>query len=157
MCSSDLPKTVLDINAGAGWNSFLAAREGASVIATDADELAIDNIYKESKNQNLKILSLFMPFSSMSKNIACDLVFCSEVHDIISKYNMQLDDVFKILSNITKQTLVLDFANKKEQDKLNSSAYPIDITINYGLQYFKTVEILDTHTDNNNKLLVFKK
>lgn len=92
----------------------------------------------------------------MSKNISCDLVFCPEVNDIISKYNMQLDDIFKILSNVTKKTLVLDFFSTHDQNKLNNSRYPIDITINHGLQYFKTVEILDAHTDSN-KLLVFKK
>ncbi|MFH1254265.1 MAG: hypothetical protein V1646_02425 [bacterium] len=150
------PKTVLDINAGSGWNSFLAAREGASVIATDADELAIDNIYLESKKQNLKILSLFMPFSSMSKNISCDLVLCPEVDAIISKQNMKLDDIFKILCNVTKKTLILDFLSTHDQSELGNNTYPIDITINHALQYFKTVAILDTHMDSN-KLLVFKK
>lgn len=154
--TNERPNTVLDIHAGFGWNSFLAEHEGANVIATDTDELAIDNIYQESKNKNLKILSLFIPFSSMSKNISCDLVFCPEVPEIISKYNMKLNEVFKILSNVTKKTLALDFANKKEQDELNSSTYPIDITINHGLQYFKTVEVLGAHTDSN-KMLVFKK
>ena len=97
-----------------------------------------------------------MPFSSLSKNVSCDLVLCPEINNIVSKQNMKLDDIFKILCNVTKKTLVLEFANKKEQNEVNNNLYTIDITINFGLQYFKTVEILDAHMDSN-KLLVFKK
>lgn len=154
--TNERPNTVLDINAGSGWNSFLAEREGANVIATDNDEEIIDNLYQEAKNQNLKILSLFMPFSSMSKNISCDLVLCPEVNNIASKHNMKLDDIFRILCNVTNKSLALEFANKKEQNEVNNNSYTIDTIINFGLQYFKTVETLYSCTDSN-KLLVFKK
>ena len=154
--TNERPNTVLDINASSGWNSFLAEHEGANVIATDIDESTIDNLYQASKKHNLKILSLFMPFSSLSKNVSCDLVLCPEINNIVSKQNMKLDDIFKILCNVTKKTLVLEFANTKEQNEVNNNLYTIDVTINFGLQYFKTVEILDAHTDSN-KLLVFKK
>jgi hypothetical protein len=145
--TTEHPRTILDINARSGWNSFLAAHEGANVIATDTDEFAIDNLYQEAKKQNLKILSLLMPFSSMSKNISCDLVLCPEVNNLILKQNMQMCDIFKILCRVTNKTLVLEVDN---------SMNAVDMATKYGLQYFNTVDILNSHPDDN-KLLVFKK
>lgn len=154
---NERPDTVLDINTKSGWGAFLAEREGAKVIATGTDESSIDNLYQKAKTQNLKILSLLMPFSNISQNVSCDLVLCLEDLDsIISKQNMTLNDVFKTFCSVTKKTLVLEFANKNDQNEVNSNSYTIDTTINFGLQYFKTVEILDSHPDVS-KLLVFKK
>jgi hypothetical protein len=154
---TERPNTVLDINTKSGYGALLAEREGAKVIATEADESLIDNLYHKAKAQNLNILSLFMPFSSMSQNVSCDLVLClDDLDTIASTQKMKLADIFKTFCSVSKKTLILEFTNTQNQSDLNSSKYTLDTTINFELQYFKTVNVLDSHP-NDSKLLVFKK
>ncbi|MBD3231343.1 hypothetical protein GF322_01640 [Candidatus Dependentiae bacterium] len=188
------PKTVLDLGANTGWFSVLAARHGAKVIATDVDESCIDLLYKYSKDTDLKILSLFLPFSDLNKSVygindaskalnsqknplflapimrfKSDCVFClALVHHLVLGLGISIKKVFKLLSLLTKKTLILEYVSledlmiKSEPDffknlnRNNLQSYNLDIFIKEGLLYFKDIEILDSHPDTR-RLLIFTK
>lgn len=53
-----LPPTVVDIGANAGRYSVMAARAGASVVALEQDEMALAQLYRLARQEDLDILPL---------------------------------------------------------------------------------------------------
>ena len=140
---SDKPETMLDIGANTGWFSILAARQGIKVIATDADESSIDTLYLYSKQNELRILPLLIPFENMKRQIFAidinlpeyidrsyktvpiflpatqrlrsDTVLClGLLHHLILGEGRSLANVFGILSKLTRKTLVLEYIEKED-------------------------------------------
>jgi SAM-dependent methyltransferase len=137
------PKTVLDLGANTGWYSILAEKEGAKVIAIDIDEMSIDLLYRYAKSKSLKILSLFLPFDKLNREIfgkpqsneiykdrdfknnpiylsptyrlKSELVLCLALfHHLVLGDGMNIGSCLDLLSKMTEKRLVLEFIDLED-------------------------------------------
>lgn len=190
------PATVLDIGANTGWFSILSAKLGANVIAVDIDESSIDSLYLYAKANTLSIIPLLMPFDGLSREIygvedpapiyqgrdfkntplflpatrrlKSDMVLClGLLHHLILGMGKTLDEVFRILSDVTGSLLVLEYVDL-EDDLIKAEPtffknlekakhnYHVDYVVEAGKKCFSKVKTLSSHPDTR-KLLVFHK
>jgi len=128
------PKSVLDLGCNTGWFSFLAEKNGASVIAIDNDEACVDKIYLHVKKNNLNILPLVMSFEDLDKQkygiplkknakseilfypplkrLQSDMVMCLALsHHLILGQGLSIKRVFETLSTLTKKHLIFEFVD----------------------------------------------
>jgi SAM-dependent methyltransferase len=128
------PKSVLDLGCNTGWFSFLAEKNGASVIAIDNDEICVDKIYLHSKKKKLNILPLVMSFEDLNRQkygiplkkntksrvlflsplnrLQCDMVVCLALsHHLILGNGLSIKKIFENLSFLTKKYLIFEFVN----------------------------------------------
>jgi SAM-dependent methyltransferase len=128
------PKSVLDLGCNTGWFSFLAAKNGASVIAIDNDESCVDKIYLYTKKNNFNILPLVMSFEDLhihkygipvKKNTKSKILFSSPIsrfqsdmvmclalsHHLILGNGLSIKKIFEDLSLLTKKYLVFEFVD----------------------------------------------
>jgi SAM-dependent methyltransferase len=128
------PKSVLDLGCNTGWFSFLAAKNGASVIAIDNDESCVDKIYLYTKKNNFNILPLVMSFEDLHKHkygiplkkntkskilfsspisrFQSDMVMCLALsHHLILGNGLSIKKIFEDLSLLTKKYLVFEFVD----------------------------------------------
>jgi SAM-dependent methyltransferase len=144
------PKRVLDIGANTGWFSLMAEKLGSEVIATDIDESSIDTLYLRAKEQNLKILPLFLSFDDFdrkiygispnetsqnsvgneplyqaaSERLTSDLVLClGLLHHLILGRGKSFDEVLSVLSKLCKKTLVLEFVDLDDKLVKNEPSF----------------------------------
>ena len=52
------PHAVLDVGANEGYFSFIAAAQGASVVAIDSDPMVVGSVWREASKQRLNVLPL---------------------------------------------------------------------------------------------------
>lgn len=128
------PQSVLDIGANTGWFSQLAVNAGAHVIALANDESCIDSVYRSSKDKNLPVTPLFLPFSSMTEQhfaktadttnsplpfhraaldrLNCEMVLCLGLfHHLILGKGLHPHEVLAVLAKLTDKALVLEFVD----------------------------------------------
>jgi len=134
------PGTVLDLGANTGWFSILAAKLGASVIATDIDESCIDSLFLFARQHKLPILPLVLSFDQLTReifgtqNLECpfggrdpgtnplfstatrrlksEMVLClGLIHHLVLGMGKEIGEVMKVLSDLTAQLLVLEFVS----------------------------------------------
>jgi SAM-dependent methyltransferase len=128
------PKSVLDLGCNTGWFSFLAAKNGSSVIAIDNDESCVDKIYLHTKKNNFNILPLVMSFEDLHKHkygipvkkntkskilfsspisrFQSDMVMCLALsHHLILGNGLSIKKIFEDLSLLTKKYLVFEFVD----------------------------------------------
>ena len=193
----ECPVTVLDIGANTGWFSFLAEHLGSSVISLEIEEDCINAIYRQSKKGNNKILPLLISFDDLSKSyfgsvpsgadyserdfkneplfiaplkrFHVDLVLClGLIHHLVLGMGKEIDEVLKILSKISRKSLLLEFVSLNDPlivneptffqnlHKYNKNNYSLEEVIMIGKKYFLSVEILTSHPESRN-LILFKK
>lgn len=195
--SETKPKRVLDLGANTGWFSILAEKLGAEVISTDIDESSIDSLYLYSKHHKLNILPLVIPFDDLTREIyglsdddpvykdrdfknnplflsaierlKSDLVLClGLIHHLVLGEGKAVKDVFKVLSSLSQQTLILEFVDSndaliqsepsffKNLDKFAEDTYSLDVMIDTGRHYFTDVQVMDSNPDTR-KLIIFSR
>jgi len=193
---NEKPSSVIDVGANTGWFSFLAEKTGARVIALDIDNSCINSIYRISKQNNNSILPLVVAFEDLTKEyygtsidtieyadrnykdvplflspidrFQGDLVMClGLLHHLILGMGLDIALVFKVLSKMTKKSILLEFVDINDPMiigepsffrnlyKYDKSNYNIDIIIKNGEKFFKKVEVLDSHPETR-KLIYFK-
>ena len=193
---NEKPSSVIDVGANTGWFSFLAEKTGARVIALDIDNSCINSIYRLSKQNNNSILPLVISFDDLTKEyygtsidtikyadrnykdvplflspidrFQGDLVMClGLLHHLILGMGLDIALVFKVLSKMTKKSILLEFVDINDPMiigetsffrnlyKYDKSNYNIDIIIKNGDKFFKKVEVLDSHPETR-KLIYFK-
>jgi len=190
------PKRVLDLGANTGWFSLLSAKNGAEVIATDIDESCIDYLYDYAKRECLKVLPLILPFEKLTESkfgfadatlkdrdftknplflpatdrLKSDVVLCLALihHLILGSTCYDFNYVLKILAQLTKDTLILEFIELNDsaiqQDpaffpnlrKHSKQTYNLDVLKSSAMNYFSSFELLQSHPDTR-KLLILKK
>lgn len=182
------PKTVLDIGANIGWFSMLAEHLGAEVVATDIDEASISTLYEYVKQDALNIMPLVLSFSELVNSDGDKALFVTDivlslavVHHLVFIAGIWLEQVFKILSAVTKNTLVLEYVDINDDrmvalltdpsvlndhilhrkvinmfETYGKDNYTFDNFLSLGKKYFDSVQILNSHP-NTRKLLVFNK
>ncbi len=188
----DKPDTVLDLGANTGWFSELACRNGASVIATDIDEASVNFLYKYADTNNLNILPLVLSFQDLLKSkqgislgpldnnqeklfmepikrIKSDLVLAlALVHHLVLGQGLSIEYILKVLSQITKKTLVLEYVGWDDKliknepsffanlNKFTRDTYNLDLFVREGKKYFKSIELLESHPKSRT-ILVFRR
>ncbi len=185
----DQPDTVLDLGANTGWFSELACRNGANVIATDIDEASVNFLYKYAKSKKLNILPIVLSFQDLLKSkqgidsldcqeklfmepvkrIKSDLVLAlALVHHLVLGQGLSIESIFKVLSQATKKTLILEYVGwddeliKKEPtffknlNKFTKETYNLNLFVKEGKKYFKNIELLESHPETRT-LLVFRR
>jgi len=191
------PKNVLDIGANTGWYSVLASRLGSEVIAIEDDESCVDILYKRAKKNRLNILPLKISFGELTKKIygvednnpvyknrgfknnplyrsgierfKSELVLVLGLaHHLVLGQGYSIDKMFKILSQLTQSTLVLEFVDLTDEkivnepsffkniNKFNHSNYSLDRFLEIGKKHFANVVICDSYPQTR-KILVFNK
>lgn len=191
------PETVLDIGANTGWYSVLASRLGSVVIALEDDESCVDILYKRAKKDRLNILPIKISFCELTKKIYGveydDPVYKSRglknnplyksgmerfkselvlalglAHHLVLGQGYSIEKMFKILSQLTESTLVLEFVDLTDEkivnepsffkniNKFNHSNYSLERFLKVGKKYFADVFIRDSHPGTR-KILVFNK
>jgi len=137
------PRRVLDLGANTGWFSILAANLGAEVIATDIDEAAIDALYLQARNQQLKILPLLLPFAGMDrevygiadeaavyrdrdftavplflaarKRIGAEMVLClGLLHHLILGMGKEMEKIMETMAALADRCLVIEYVDLED-------------------------------------------
>jgi SAM-dependent methyltransferase len=120
------PGDVLDVGANEGHFSFLAAREGASVVAIDADAACVGAIWREASKRGLEVLPLVVdltrPTPAMGwRNRECasfleraregfDVVMMLAVlHHMLVTERIPLEEIFELAQELTRESLLIEF------------------------------------------------
>lgn len=191
------PASVLDIGANTGWYSSLAAELGASVIALEEDESCVDLLFGSAKTLGRRILPLKVSFAELTREIYgaaalatdypgrgvkenplyragverldADLVLVlGLVHHLVLGEGRSLGEVFEVLSQLARKTLVLEFVSL-EDDKVREepgffrnlrntdpATYNLEEAMLTGRRYFSSVEVRASHPETRT-ILVFDK
>jgi SAM-dependent methyltransferase len=120
------PRTALDVGANEGRFSFLAARQGASVVAIDTDAAVAGNVWREANAQNLDVLPLVVDLTRPTpalgwRNQECeafldrargtfDLVMMLAVlHHMLVTERIPLEELLALAAELTRGYLLIEF------------------------------------------------
>ncbi len=120
------PPAVLDLGCNTGDYSYLAAENGATVIAADADHDAVELLYRRLRKKPAKITPLVCNLAAPSPAIgymnaerasfldrfagAADCVFAlALIHHLLVSANLSLAQIRDLLATLTGRWLVLEF------------------------------------------------
>lgn len=120
------PRRVLDVGANEGRFSFLAARQGASVVAIDTDEAVAGNMWREASAQSLDVLPLVVDLTRPTpalgwRNQECasfldrasgsfDLVMMlAVIHHMLVSERIPLDELLRMAAELTREYLLIEF------------------------------------------------
>ncbi|HEY3375029.1 MAG TPA: hypothetical protein VGK02_08220 [Candidatus Aquicultor sp.] len=116
------------------------------------------------KGRDFKTNPLFMPATARFRS---DLVLClGLIHHLVLGEGKEISETFKILSKLSQKVLVLEYVDLNDEliknepsffknlSKYTETNYNIEVMINAGKQYFKDVQVLDSHPETR-KLLIF--
>lgn len=120
------PKKVLDVGCNTGFFSFLAAREGAGVIAIDNDPAVVGRVYQASKKENLNVLPLVLDLARPTPGLGWrysenpsfldravghfDLVMMlAVVHHLLARERIPLREILRLAADLTKDALIIEF------------------------------------------------
>jgi len=132
-------KSFLELGAGSGIISILAAKKGAKVFASDISSIAIESIILNAKENNVNINVIYSDLFQNIPNIQFDYIiinppyykkdpatdaeyawYCGSNHeyfirlfDSLSNYTMQDSKVFMILSEVCDINAIKKIGEKK--------------------------------------------
>jgi SAM-dependent methyltransferase len=116
------PASVLDVGCNRGWFSQLAARRGAAVVAIDADEICVSDLFRDAKAEVLSLLPLVMDFRNASlgfgdrcgvpvtQRLRCEMVMgLALVHHLVFGQGLDFDKIIDGLSTFANKWLLVEF------------------------------------------------
>lgn len=120
------PRTALDVGANEGRFSFLAARQGASVVAIDTDAAVAGAVWREASAQGLDVLSLVVDLTRPTpalgwRNQECgsfldrargsfDMVMMlAVIHHLLVTERIPLDELLGLAAGLTRGYLLIEF------------------------------------------------
>ena len=125
------PETVLDIGCNRGLFSQIAASRGAKVIGIDMDEMALDQMYNDSKMIGNAVLPLYVnavapveaigfkeiPFATVTDRLRSECVLCLALvhHLVFKRTQMNFLHIAKVLSSYSKKYLIVEFVPKEDK------------------------------------------
>jgi len=124
------PRTVLDLGCNTGQYSFLAAENGADVIAVDSDHDCVDLLYQRASKEKAPILPLCIDISNPSPalgfrhrerksfldRIRADAVFAlALVHHLLITSRIPLPGIRDCLYELTNRYLVIEFIDRRDE------------------------------------------
>jgi SAM-dependent methyltransferase len=125
------PTTVLDVGANEGHFSFLAAEQGASVVAIDSDPVVVGSIWRRASEKGLDVLPMVVdltrPTPAMGwRNQECasfldrarggfDLVLMlAVVHHILVTERIPLEDLVNLIAEISRDYVLIEFVGPED-------------------------------------------
>jgi SAM-dependent methyltransferase len=179
------PVSVLDIGCNRGVYSQLAALKGARVVGIDSDELALDEMYRDSAALCSKVIPLFVnvtspaepitfksrPFPTVEERLRSDLVLCfALIHHIALKPPyLKFPQIASILASFTGKYLIVEyvpFEDKYVQEAIRKrpagfgDQFPWYTPENFLAAlapYFDSIETFDSHPAPRKLLLCRKR
>jgi SAM-dependent methyltransferase len=137
------PRKVADLGCNTGWYSILAAKQGAEVVALDADDSSIDLLYTYVKGANLSIVPLVMDLNRLTpdayglkengrhaahiskescpllqgaeKRLKSDLILAlAIVHHLALGQNWSFESICSLLNTLSEAHLIVEFVAKED-------------------------------------------
>jgi hypothetical protein len=123
------PKTLLDVGANRGWYSRLAAHRGVRVIAADSDETAVNELYRDIRDEDLPISSVFMDvrfpepaqgpaykfFPPATQRFSSEMVLAlALVHHLAFTWHLSFDQIVESLDAFSTKWLVVEFIGPRD-------------------------------------------
>jgi SAM-dependent methyltransferase len=119
-------RTVLDVGANEGHFSFLAAREGCSVVAIDSDPVVAGSIWRRAARERYDVLPMVVDLTRPTpaigwRNLECasfldrargkfDLVMMlAVVHHMLVTERVPLEDLLALAGELTREYLLIEF------------------------------------------------
>ncbi|BAU63102.1 hypothetical protein STA3757_04580 [Stanieria sp. NIES-3757] len=120
--------SVIDMAANKGEFAKIVAEKNITVVATDVDEYSIDDLYKKSSIEKLKIIPLVINYLRPTKPFGVGLFYqnsCERLkadmsislgimHHLIFKNNVNFQVIENIISNYTKKFILIEFIPKND-------------------------------------------
>jgi SAM-dependent methyltransferase len=120
------PRAVLDVGANEGHFSFLAARQGASVVAIDFDAAVVGSIWRRANQARLDVLPLVVDLTRPTPAIgwrnrecasfldrargAFDMVMMlAVVHHMLVTERIPLEDILDLTEEISGEYVLIEF------------------------------------------------
>ncbi len=137
--------TLLDIGSNTGWFSILAAKLGWKVIALDIDDTCVNNLYENSKKNNLIITPLVLDITKLRGNLYpvkyenqkkvkkfqkdnSPLLLSEEkrfksntilglalIHHLCLGKGMKMQEVIDLFDSFSEKHMVLEFVDKEDK------------------------------------------
>jgi SAM-dependent methyltransferase len=122
------PKTVLDVGANEGRFSFLAANQGASVVAIDTDPVVVGTIWRQASRMGLPVLPLVVDITRPTPALGwryneCqsfldrargqfDLVMLlAVIHHKLVTERIPLDEILALTAEISREYALIEFVS----------------------------------------------
>lgn len=136
------PKKVVDLGAGTGWYSMMAATLGARTVALDLDERNVNTCYRHAKAQRLKVLPLVMDLKyptpgygianatlpPATQRLAGDMVLALDlVHHLVLEQARPFELTLDAIASFTTRWAIIEFVLPEDEEfsRRSSSFLPI--------------------------------
>jgi len=120
------PRTVLDVGANEGHFSFLAARQGCSVVAIDSDPVVTGSIWRRAARERYDVVPLVVDLTRPTpaigwRNLECasfldrarsgfDLVMMlAVIHHMLVTERVPLEDLLALAAELIREYLLIEF------------------------------------------------
>jgi SAM-dependent methyltransferase len=166
--------TVLDIGCNYGLHSEIAASLGKQVVAVDAEEQCINDLFLRTKKAGRDILVLFMDFlwpngdsgivnsiPSAHRRLACDTTLSMAlVHHLVFKQYVNFDSIAYNISNFTRKKAIVEFvpADDEHVSKWSPERFPwytLENFIKAMLKYFRSYSVTSSDPPPR-KIVIFE-
>jgi SAM-dependent methyltransferase len=121
-----LPTRVLDVGCNTGYYSFLAARYGSEVVATDLDPEVVGSLWQRAKEEQANILPLVVnlgrptpalgwsnrersSFLERAEGYFDAVLMLAVVHHLLVTEQIPLDEIIRQASLLTSEWLVIEY------------------------------------------------
>jgi len=125
------PRSVLDVGCNTGHFSFMAARNGASVVAIDSDPVVAGQVWRPARAEHLDVLPLVVNLARPSpavgwRNKECpsfldrargkfDAVFMLAVlHHMLVSERIPLPSILELAAELTRDALIIEFIEPQD-------------------------------------------
>ena len=125
------PRNLLDVGANEGHFSFIAAGQGASVVAIDSDPHVVGKIWRHASRRGLDVLPLVVdlthPTPAMGwRNQECasflhrsrggfDMVMMlAVIHHMLVTERVPLEDLLALISELTREYALIEFVGPED-------------------------------------------
>ena len=124
------PKSLLDMCSNRGWYSVLAESMGIEVIACDVIPDVMDQLFRQSVQQNLNIYPVVMDFryptpacgvankwfKAATERLRCDMVMClATMHHLVFSGWLSFDQIIEGLHAFTDKWLLIEFIPRDDE------------------------------------------
>ncbi|NLW88200.1 MAG: SAM-dependent methyltransferase [Clostridiaceae bacterium] len=145
------PSSLWDMGSNDGTYSLLAARSGVRTIAFDADPVAVERCYLQTRNKNIPILPLLMDLTNPSSSIGFSgkermslaererpdcIMMLAVIHHLAISNNVPLDILAEWLSGMSDR-LIIEFVPKSDMQTQRLLSSREDIFDHYTKEHFE--------------------
>jgi SAM-dependent methyltransferase len=168
------PKSVLDVGSNQGWFALMAEERGASVVAMDTDEIAVNHLYQEVSAAERTVLPLIMDVcsstpqrelgigtvQSAAERFSSDLVMVLAVaHHLVSREQARPQRLAHLLAPFCKQHLLLEFVPIGDSwwtpsRELESRGWTLDLLISAFSDLFELLAVEPSYPEGRQLLLL---